>query len=137
MEKCKEWNLSFCGLNCAKCDIYEAGHGNTKVRNKIVEWFLKERKIRVNPEQVRCEGCKGSLEAHWSADCKIIQCAKKKSLQYCFECQSFPCKILNDFASDRVAHHKRTVENLKRMREIGLEAWIEEQTKSGRCVFCP
>jgi len=39
----EEWNLSICGLNCAKCDIYEAGHGNEELRNRIIEWFKKER----------------------------------------------------------------------------------------------
>lgn len=133
----KDWNVSFCGLNCAKCDIYEAGHGNEKLRHEIVKWFLDERHETVKPEQIKCEGCKGTLDAHWSSDCKIMQCAKKKGVQYCFECRDFPCRILNDFASDGVSHHKRTIENLRRMKEIGIDTWIAEQTRNGRCVFCP
>ncbi|GAI47431.1 unnamed protein product, partial [marine sediment metagenome] len=29
------------------------------------------------------------------------------------------------------------VDNLKRMREIGLDDWIKEEESRGRCVFCP
>jgi len=52
----EEWNLSICGLNCAKCDIYEAGHGNEELRNRIIEWFKKERSQTVKPEKITCEG---------------------------------------------------------------------------------
>ena len=133
----KGWSVSFCGLNCAKCDIHAAGHGNDKIRDEVVEWFRTERKKIIKPEQVTCEGCRGPLERHWSEDCRIMTCAKSKGVQYCFQCDGFPCAILNDFASDGTPHHKRTVENLERMRRIGLEAWISEQEGQGKCVFCP
>jgi hypothetical protein len=45
--------------------------------------------------------------------------------------------MLTDFASDGVSHHKRTVENLKEMKEIGIDALIVEQKKKGKPLFCP
>jgi hypothetical protein len=136
-ENWEKWAISICGLNCAKCDMYEAGHGNQKLRDEIVEWFKKERNETVRQEEIRCEGCRGPLELHWSSDCKMMSCAKKKGFQYCFECGDFPCKILGEFGSDGISHHKRTVENLKRMKRIGLAEWISEQKKEGQCLFCP
>ena len=136
-ENPEKWLISVCGLNCAMCDIYQAYQGNEKLRDEIVEWFRKERNENVEPEQIRCEGCKGSLKVHWSPNCKMMLCARKRGLQYCFECGDFPCTYLNEFASDGTAHHKRTVENLRSMKEIGLEAWIEEQKRKGQCVLCP
>jgi hypothetical protein len=131
------WNLAVCGLNCAQCDMYQASHGNEKLRNEIVEWFREKRSKDVKPEQIRCEGCRGPLDIHWSCDCKMLQCAKKKGVEHCFQCRDFPCTILNAFSLDGAAHHKRTVENLKRMKEIGLKAWIAEQEKKGPPSFCP
>lgn len=133
----EKWLLSVCGLNCAKCDIYLAGHGDEGLRDEIVEWFAKKRNETIKPEQVRCEGCRGPLETHWSPDCKMRACANKRGSQYCFQCVDFPCGALEEFASDGVPHHKRTVENLKRMKEIGVEPWVVEQEKKGQCVFCP
>jgi len=133
----EEWNLSICGLNCAKCDIYEAGHGNEELRNRIIEWFKKERSQTVKPEKITCEGCRGPIDRHWSSDCKIMLCAKKKGHEYCFQCSDFPCELLEEFASDGLSHHKRTVENLKKMKEIGVQAWIAEQKKKGTALFCP
>jgi hypothetical protein len=133
----EKWIISTCGLNCAVCDIYNAGHGDEKLRDEIVEWFKKERNRIIDPEQTRCEGCRGPLESHWSSDCEMLACAQKREVRYCFECEDFPCKILDKFASDGVSHHKRTVENMRRMKEIGFENWVAEQKRKGQCLFCP
>lgn len=136
-EDSNEWLIAVCGLNCAKCDIYEAGHGNKKLRDEIIDWFRKEHNEAVKPEQVRCEGCTGPLIRHWSPDCKMMLCAKKKRLQHCFQCEDFPCTNVNEFSSDGTPHHKRTIENSKRMKETGIEAWIKEQERKGKSAFCP
>jgi hypothetical protein len=133
----EKWLISVCGLNCAVCDMRQAYLGNTELRDEIVEWFKKERNEVVKPEQIKCEGCRGSIELHWSPDCKMMLCAKKKGLQYCFQCKDFPCTILNKFSSDGVPHHKKTVENMKAMKKIGIEPWIAEQKRKGQCEFCP
>jgi hypothetical protein len=44
---------------------------------------------------------------------------------------------VEEFREDEHDHHRRTVENMERMREMGLEAWIEEQRRRGQCFFCP
>ena len=132
-----KWVISACGLNCAKCDIYRAYHGNEKLQDGIIEWFREEHNEEIQPEQIRCEGCRGSLNIHWSPECKMMLCARKKGLQYCLECEDFPCTKVNKFSSDGASHHKRTIENLKKMKEIGLKAWIAEQKRRGQCLFCP
>jgi len=125
-ENSEKWVISVCGLNCAKCDIYEAGHGNEKLRDEIIEWFGKER-----------NECTGPLIRHWSPECKMMLCARERGLQYCFQCEDFPCANVDEFSSDGISHHERTIENSKRMKEIGIDAWIEEQKRKGQCVFCP
>lgn len=132
-----EWDISVCGLNCATCDIYQASHGNEALRDEIMAWFRRERNEVVDPEQIRCETCRGSLDCHWSPECRMMLCAKERGLRHCFECVEFPCPRVDEFSSDGVPHHGRTIENSKRMKEIGLEAWIEEQKRKGQCVFCP
>jgi hypothetical protein len=126
------WDISVCGLNCAKCDLYQASRGNEEAMKRIMGW-LKDAK----PGSIFCGGCRGPLNIHWSADCKFLECTKKKGLKYCFECDEFACDRLQAFASDGYWHHRKTVENMKRMKEIGIEAWVEEQKKKGQCVFCP
>jgi hypothetical protein len=67
----------------------------------------------------------------------MMNCAKERGHSYCFECGDFPCNKLEEFSLDGVPHHERTVENLRRMQEIGLDGWMKEQESKGRCVFCP
>lgn len=136
-EKLESWLISVCGLNCAVCDIRQTGQGDDKLRDEIVEWFKKQRNRTVKPEQIRCDGCRGSLDTHWRPNCKMMLCARKKDVEYCFQCQKFPCTFLEEFSSDGTPHHKRTVENLKKMKEIGIEAWIQNQKRKGQCLFCP
>lgn len=137
MEKSEKWSIAVCGLNCAKCDIYMAYNGNEKLRDEIVEWFKKQRKETIKPEQIKCEGCMGPLDVHWSPECKMVLCAKRRELQHCFQCRDFPCTHVNEFSSDGIAHHRGTIENSKMMKKIGIEAWVAEQKRKGQCVFCP
>ena len=126
-EKEDNWDISVCGLNCAKCNVYLAGHGDEEAL-KTMLGFLKDLK----PESIVCDGCRGSLDKHWSSNCHFLACSKKKDLRYCFECREFPCGKLQAFASDGVPHHKKTVENMKRMKEIRIETWLKEQKKKGK-----
>lgn len=132
-----DWDISVCGLNCAKCDIHMASHGDEEKRREILDWFRKERGLDLNPEQIVCEGCMGPLGSHWSPDCGMMLCAKERGLGHCFECGDFPCDKVEAFASDGADHHRRAVENARRMGEMGLEAWIEEQGRKGPTKFCP
>ena len=133
----EKWLISVCGLNCAKCDIRQAYRGNEDLQNEIIDWFRKERNTPVKPAQIRCDGCRAPLDVHWSPDCRIMLCARKREMQYCFQCEDFPCPILDDFSSDGISHHERTVRNLKQMKEIGINAWLDEQKRRSQCVFCP
>lgn len=86
--------MAACGIICSKCDIFQATN-DPKIAQKIADWFKKERGIDVKPENVRCSGCKGDRTQHWSPDCWILQCGMdKKGLEYCYECEEFPCEKL-------------------------------------------
>ena len=60
-------------------------------------------------------------------------CAREKGHKYCFGGKEFPCEKLRAFASDGHEHHRLAVENMKRMREIGLENWLAEQPEVMSC----
>ncbi len=74
-----------------------------------------------------------AIENHHSPGCKIAPCANERGRAYYFECSDFHCRRLQEFASDGHEHHRLAVEHLKRMKEIGLEKWKEEQPN---VMFC-
>ena len=127
-----EWDLSFCGLNCAKCEMYLASHGDDQLHEELVNWFQKN--IDPNIDSISCERCRGDVSKCWSGDCEFRPCAMEKGLDYCFECPDFVCDKLEKFANDGPEHHKRTVENLKKIKELGLEKWKASQKEIS---FCP
>lgn len=131
------WSLSVCGLNCAACDIMLAGKGDQEKLKEILNWFKEKRELDVEPEDIVCKGCRASLEKHWSPDCGMMLCARGRGHDYCFQCSDFVCERLEAFAGDGADHHRRAVENMKRIRETGLDAWLEEQQRKGPPVFCP
>jgi len=110
-----DWNISFCGLNCAKYEIYLASHGDEKLQEELVKWFKEN--IDPNIEYVSCELCRGPKQECWSIECELRSCAFKMNVKYCFKCPDFVCDKLDKFATDRIEHHKRSVENMKEMRE--------------------
>ena len=131
-----DWDVSICGLNCTVCEIRKAGQGDVEIQKSMVAWFKKELGEDIPPEKIRCDGCSGPLETHWSSNCKMLQCSTEKGYDYCFECPEFVCSKLEAFGGG-APHHKRTIENMKQMKKLGLETWINEQRKKGNPVFCP
>ncbi|MCW4050330.1 MAG: DUF3795 domain-containing protein [Candidatus Bathyarchaeota archaeon] len=132
----RDWDISVCGLNCAQCDIYRAGKGDEEIQSSLVKAFRESYDMDIAPSDFKCSGCRVE-EDNWSPNCHMKQCAINMGVKYCFECPEFICLQLGDFANDGAAHHYRTVENLKRMKLIGVEAWLEEQRNKGAAVFCP
>ena len=127
-----DWDLVICGLNCAKCDIYLASHGDDALQKRLLNWFKKN--IDSSIEDISCEKCRGSTNQCWSNDCKMRSCARKREFKYCFECPDFVCEFVEEFAADEMDHRKRTVENMKKAKEIGLKKWIFLQKEP---LFCP
>ncbi|MFX0021125.1 MAG: DUF3795 domain-containing protein [Candidatus Hermodarchaeota archaeon] len=126
------WEISFCGLNCAKCDIFLASHGEDELREELLSWF----KENIDPkiEYIGCEKCRGPNQDCWTPDCELRSCAIRRNKKYCFECPEFVCDKLKKFANEEIGHHKRTIENLKEMKKIGLKKWISLQKEP---KFCP
>lgn len=127
----ERWLISVCGLNCTRCFMYHKRDENDPdVQREIqetIKWFREEKNQDLSKEDLICKGCLGPLEIHWSPDCEMMLCAREKGLKYCFECEDFPCTFVEKFAVDGMEHHRRAVERSKRMKKIGLEAWIAEQ----------
>ncbi len=106
--------IAVCGLECHKCDILQATN-DPKIAQDIADWFKKERNEDVKPADIRCMGCKGDRTKHWSPDCWILECCvDRKGLQFCCECEEFPCNKLGQWSKGS----KRYEEALNRLKEM-------------------
>ncbi|MDH5684386.1 MAG: DUF3795 domain-containing protein [bacterium] len=107
--------IAVCGLDCKDCDIREATN-NPKIAQEIADWFKKERNTELKIADIHCLGCRGDRARHWSADCWILQCCvDKKGLEFCYQCNDFPCDKLNEWSKQNQRYGK-ALERLKRMQ---------------------
>lgn len=114
--------LSCCGLYCGACSsmmLQEKAEGDPSVANFQYEYAEEP-----------CEGCsQDSL-------CQIVTCCEIHDVVTCAFCVEFPCEGIRNFSRDEWPHHKEVLDNLTRMRQIGIEAWLEEMRKTWSCPRC-
>jgi len=63
--------------------------------------------------------------------CTIRKCAREKGIDVCPFCEAFPCEHIRTIGKG----YPTLIADGVRMREIGLEAWIEEQTERAKTGF--
>ncbi|HOZ00325.1 MAG TPA: DUF3795 domain-containing protein [Candidatus Syntrophosphaera sp.] len=138
-------DIAYCGLNCRLCNLVtvlpdaaaklqkimsEDGweHFGPLVYPEFAGFWKILSALAINNET--CPLCKGGCG---NPDCKLRLCAKERGLRLCAECGDYPCQPLREFYS---GHYEKLAQNNERIREIGIEAWLEEQQKlvdAGRC----
>jgi hypothetical protein len=105
-------SVAVCGLVCEECDIRQAP-SDTKLAQEIADWFRTSRGKEVDPGSIRCEGCRGPRENHWSPDCWILKCCvDERGLESCGACPDFPCQALEEWAATS-AKYGDALERLK------------------------
>jgi hypothetical protein len=105
-----------CGMNCRLCRAYG-----------------RER----NP----CPGCRSDdyPEFKTAVICKIKNCKLIVSgqVQYCFECESYPCKVLDHLDKRyRTNYGMSMIDNLEIIRNAGVEKFIDQEKERWACPKC-
>lgn len=116
-------DIAVCGLDCKNCDIRRVPFDPEAVQRVVVwfrqmEWLKEDEGIsEVIERSMYCKGCRGDRSIHWSADCWILKCCvDSKGLEYCYQCDNFPCKQLVDWAK-KSTDYTEALKRLKRIKE--------------------
>ena len=121
--------IGACGLYCGECDVYLAFiNNNQKLKEEIA------RDHNIESSYVHCDGCWGDFSKIWGIEwqeggktCKIRKCAERHHIHICIDCPEFSCQMLGEFHKKG---YQKARKNLFRMREIGVEKWLEEKQKN-------
>jgi len=154
----KKQNLTApCGLYCGACLIYLAGkRGDSGLLQQIAKGLsegLRQggkgmpplrkgakiselRKQKLEAKDLACEGCLSEIVAPHCRICGFRACVLEKGLLHCAHCADFACRELVDFDNDGLPHHGEVLANIRRQRDIGIDAWIAEQEERWRCPHC-
>jgi hypothetical protein len=116
MQNRGRWFFAPCGLDCATCTIH------LRTTEELEYW----RQQNVDPEKIRCDGCRSDRSGHhWSPDCEILQCCVyDRRLEFCSDCPDFTCSKLEQWAKD-YEHHAQALEKLRTMRTVGTEEFLK------------
>lgn len=119
-----------CGLLCKSCGIFIATQENNTNHLK----YIAER-LNIPIEQVRCFGCRSNtLSAHCKA-CYFRECSEKNEIEFCAECNDYPCSQLRDFQT-KMPHRIELFQSLDRIKEAGWEKWYVENVARHSCTKC-
>jgi hypothetical protein len=128
-----------CGLNCQKCFAYSKGEIkklSTSLQKKLGTFdryaerfseFLPVfnnypafKKLLSYFTQSDCPGCRRGTGRY--PDCAVNTCYREKDVDFCFQCEQFPCQKVN-FDSDL---KRRWIKINNRMKDIGVKSYYEE-----------
>jgi hypothetical protein len=122
-----------CGLDCFNCPVYLA-KDNERLRAAIA----KRENIPV--EKVSCRGCRdenGTMKwMGWTEPCSVYKCITKKNIDFCCDCDDFPCDNLHPYA-DKASErpHNTKVFNLCQIKKMGVEDWAQNKAKGVRDTY--
>ena len=110
-----------CGMNCGICSAYLAR-----------QYDVRSRGVRLP----YCTGCRARDKqcAFLKKRCQLILTGQ---IQYCYECQDFPCHRLIAIDKRYAANYRMSmVENLKYIRAWGAELFLQKEAAKWRCPQC-
>jgi hypothetical protein len=122
-------NTAVCGIDCFNCEVF---HTNI---DAFFNAMSEERKAAMvsrgmTKEKMRCQGCRTSGCTMLTGKCETLECVQNKKVDFCFECDDFPCSRLQPLAdgADRYPQNLK-VYNLITIQNKGLEKWAAESTE--------
>ena len=113
-----------CGIDCFNCEIHEDNLTDQIVQAIQAKWGVPR-------EAISCRGCRQQDGSHFHLPpdgCATLNCVKKKKVEFCCDCEDFPCALLAPLAdgADRFPHNIKLF-NLCRIKAVGVERWAEEE----------
>lgn len=139
--------LAPCGLNCTKCLAFTHGEiKNTASElqqllgsfdnyakrfsdfNSVFENYPSFKALLEYFTQATCKGCRNGDCIH--PNCGVISCYKEKGIDFCFQCNEYPCEKTNFDPNLR----ERWIKMNDRMKQIGVEEYFKESQDLPRYV---
>lgn len=119
-----------CGLFCPSCSLF-IGNVDDPAR---LETMAK--KWGKSIDDLTCHGCRSDKRTFYCENlCKMYKCAGEKGIDFCIECNEYPCKDLKDFQS-QAPHRIELWDSLKQIKESGFEKWFVDMANHYSCSEC-
>ena len=112
-----------CGLYCGVCALFKA-----RIDKEFRVKLAQERGIPVE-ELFLCAGCRpmrGRVKAAGGQPiCDTYACVQSKGVEFCYQCNEFPCLKLAPCADKADKPHNSKVYNLVLLQKLGIDEWLK------------
>lgn len=119
-----------CGIDCGICELYTC-KDNPDLMNAMIERGIPKDKIP-------CAGCRG-VDGNCpviAEKCKTFTCVAEKEVEYCHECDEFPCNKLQPSADrSNILPHNMKVFNLCKIANLGVEKFVDQSSEIKRRYY--
>lgn len=119
----------YCGLACKACSVYIASCIGGEALERRAE------KAGMTPEEMYCKGCRSEKTSPYCTACQIKKCIRKSHLEWCSECEKYPCQLLVDFQKS-LPHRAEIFQSLDLARENSVHNWEMQMQKDFSCEEC-
>ena len=140
--------VGYCGLYCGACGIYQGrikeavenlrkvigAYGFDKIAPELAKWepafknYAEFEKVLDGFVKIFGE-CQGCIAGGGDPGCVIRKCCSQKGYVTCVECIGMDtCEKILGFAG--------SLENLKRIKAIGVDKWAKEMQKRVDAGYC-
>lgn len=118
-----------CGLYCEACTLFIATKEDpARLKGLAARFHLSE-------EAVKCYGCRSDKRGPYCEKCKMFSCAVERGIDFCIECDEYPCSDLKKFQSER-PHRAELWDDLKEIKAMGYKHWLKKIRANYACPQC-
>jgi hypothetical protein len=93
---------------------------------------------RAGTAENRCGGCKSDVvHPGWCSICHLKSCAREKKIDWCYQCEEYPCKKITAFFEDpEYPYHREAADYQQMIKTQGKAIWLEKMKKRWSCGKC-
>ncbi len=134
----KESLVAVCGLYCGACPMYLATQSKDEEKQKALLKQFSGSPIKLKMEDILCDGCIGNGRvASFCRNCAMRTCPDdKQGVTRCSDCRDFPCSRITEFNNDGMPHHGEVLNNLRKIKEMGIQKWAKYDEERWKCPKC-
>ncbi len=119
-----------CGLFCPACHVFIA------TQEDPAKLAMMSQRYQRPLEELQCNGCRSAKRCFFCETvCFMAKCAAGKGVEFCGDCEEYPCKGLKEFQS-LAPHRIELWKSQARIKEAGYEKWYAERIVHYSCKKC-
>ena len=118
-----------CGLYCEACSWFIATTEDPERLKRLAA------QLHFSEEESKCYGCRSDKRLPYCEKCKMFAYAAERGIDFCSECEGYPCDDLKQFQS-AMPHRIELWVNLERIKSVGYKQWLKEIRESYACPRC-